>query len=92
RAAAAPGGRLVIQTVHPITAGDPYADGWRSERFEAFGTGEWRAMPWYFRTFGGWLAEIHRAGWQLHECREPPDPATARPLSLLLVCRTDPLA
>lgn len=89
RTAVAPGARLVIQTVHPIaaSAGEPYADGWRTERFEAFGTGEWREMPWYFRTFAGWLAEIHRAGWHVVECREPLDPATARPLSLLLICR-----
>jgi 2-polyprenyl-3-methyl-5-hydroxy-6-metoxy-1,4-benzoquinol methylase len=87
RTATAPGGRLIVQTVHPIAAGEPYADGWRTERFEAFGTGEWRAMPWYFRTFAGWLAEIHRAGWRIQACREPLDPATARPISLLLVCR-----
>ena len=87
RTATMPGGRLVIQTVHPITAGEPYADGWRTERFEAFGTGEWRSMPWYFRTFAGWLAEIHRAGWRIENCREPLDPVAARPLSLLLVCR-----
>lgn len=87
RAATAPGGRLVIQTVHPITAGEPYADGWRTERFESFGTGEWCSMPWYFRTFAGWLAEIHRARWRIEDCREPLDPATSRPLSLLLVCR-----
>ena len=86
RTATAPGGRLVIQTVHPF-AGDPYEEGWRTERWEAFGAGEWAPMPWYFRTFGGWIAETRRAGWTVEECREPLHPDTARPLSLLLICR-----
>ena len=80
-------GALVIQTVHPISAGEPYADGWRTESFEAFGTGAWRPMPWYFRTFGGWHAEIARSGWRIDEVREPSDPETGRPLSLLFICR-----
>ena len=89
RAATSPGGRLIVQTVHPITAlaDEPYADGWRTERFQAFGAGEWAPMPWYFRTVGSWIAEVRRGGWSIDECREPLDPATARPLSLLLVCR-----
>ena len=35
----APGGRLVVQTVHPWGAcgEEPYRDGWRLETFEGFG-------------------------------------------------------
>jgi SAM-dependent methyltransferase len=80
-------GTLVVQTVHPLTAGEPYADGWRTESFDAFGTGTWQPMPWYFRTFSGWHAEIARSGWRIDELREPRDPQTGRPLSLLFICR-----
>lgn len=84
--ALAPHGALLIQTLHPFTAcGDrPYHDGWREETFAAFGSGAWHPMPWYFRTLSSWLTEIGAAGLTLAACHEPVDPATGRPLSLLL--------
>jgi 2-polyprenyl-3-methyl-5-hydroxy-6-metoxy-1,4-benzoquinol methylase len=84
--ALAPGGAVLIQTLHPWAAcGDaPYRDGWREETFAGFGAGRWQPMPWYFRTLESWLAEIRTAGLALTACREPPDPATGRPLSLLV--------
>jgi SAM-dependent methyltransferase len=80
---------LVIQTVHPWSAcGDaPYVDGWREERFAAFGAGGWTPMPWYFRTLGSWHRDLKTAGWRVEELREPFDPASGRPFSLLLTCR-----
>jgi 2-polyprenyl-3-methyl-5-hydroxy-6-metoxy-1,4-benzoquinol methylase len=82
----APGGTLLIQTLHPWTAcgEQPYRDGWREETFAGFGAGHWQPMPWYFRTLASWLAEAHAAGLTLAALREPADPATGRPLSLLL--------
>ena len=82
-------GALVIQTVHPWAAcGDsPYADGWREESFAAFGDGGWSPMPWYFRTLTSWHRELKAAGWRIDELKEPLDPASGRPLSLLLTCR-----
>ena len=61
--ALAPGGHLVIQTVHPwIACGElPYVDGWREERFAAFGEDTWKPMPWYFRTFNAWLKTLRDA-------------------------------
>jgi 2-polyprenyl-3-methyl-5-hydroxy-6-metoxy-1,4-benzoquinol methylase len=84
--ALAPGGAVLIQTLHPWAAcgEQPYRDGWREETFAAFGAGSWQPMPWYFRTLDSWLAEIRAAGLALAACREPPDPASGRPLSLLL--------
>lgn len=82
----APGGRLLIQTVHPWAAcGDePYVDGWRLETFAAFG-GEFSApMPWFFRTLESWLALLAASGWWLRQLREPCHPATGKPCSLLL--------
>ncbi|MDF3867206.1 class I SAM-dependent methyltransferase [Pseudomonas denitrificans (nom. rej.)] len=81
-----PGGRLLIQTVHPWAACDdePYADGWRLETFAAFG-GEFSApMPWFFRTLESWLALLAASGWSLRQLREPRHPETGQPCSLLL--------
>ena len=84
--ALAPRGRVLVQTVHPFTAcGDgPYRDGWRTEDFAAFALPFPAAMPWYFRTVGGWLAAVREAGLELAELAEPLHPETGRPLSLLL--------
>ena len=84
--ALARGGAILIQTLHPWAAcGDqPYRDGWREETFAGFGGGRWHPMPWYFRTLESWLAESRTAGLVLAACREPRDPASGQPLSLLL--------
>ena len=85
----APGGALVIQTVHPLGVPPPYADGWRVEDFHGFGGGGeepgWRPMPWFFRTLGSWVGLLREAGYRLDGLREPLHPGTGRPLSLLMV-------
>ena len=85
--ALAPGGALVIQTVHPIGLGAPYRDGWRTEDFRSFGDGAhaWQPMPRYFRTLGSWVALLREAGYALTELREPLHPETTLPLSLLMI-------
>lgn len=82
-------GRLLIQTVHPwVAAGDgAYADGWRVERFDAFGGAFPAPMPWYFRTLQTWVAELTDAGLYLARIDEPRHPDSGRPLSLLITCR-----
>ncbi|HEU0012946.1 MAG TPA: class I SAM-dependent methyltransferase [Longimicrobium sp.] len=82
-------GVLIIQTVHPwIARGDgPYADGWRTERFAAFGDEFPQPMPWYYRTVGSWIAAVNAAGYLIGELREPAHPETSDPLSLLLIAR-----
>lgn len=85
RALLRPGGTLIVQTVHPAFAGEPYADGWRVETFAGM-EGEWpEPMPWYFRTVSSWVNAITAAGFTLRELREPLHPETQRPLSLVLV-------
>ena len=81
----APGGALVIQTLHPwsAAAGD-YQDGWRQETFTGF-KGQWQPMPWYFRTLSSWLNALDRAGYQLTGLQEPQHPQSPVPQSLLLV-------
>lgn len=85
------GGALVIQTVHPwIAAGeDPYADGWRTETFDAFGGDFAEPMPWYFRTLQSWTDALREAGFRLVKLREPVHPGTGRPASLLLTAEPD---
>ncbi|HEU0301363.1 MAG TPA: class I SAM-dependent methyltransferase [Longimicrobium sp.] len=87
RESLAPGGALVIQTVHPcFAAGEGgYADGWRTETFGAFGGAFARPMPWYFRTLASWLDLLRGAGYRIAALREPIDPRTSRPASLLVV-------
>jgi SAM-dependent methyltransferase len=86
--AAAPAGRLVIQTLHPLaSAGSlPYADGWREESFAGM-PGQWQAMPWYFRTLGSWVDQVVSADWAIERLREPLHPDTGQPLSLIIVAR-----
>jgi 2-polyprenyl-3-methyl-5-hydroxy-6-metoxy-1,4-benzoquinol methylase len=78
-----PSGRLVVQTLHPLTAGAPYKDGWREESFE--GLGFPAAMPWYFRTLGSWSKTMRGSGFVLAEIREPVYPESGLPASLILV-------
>ncbi|MVV49321.1 class I SAM-dependent methyltransferase [Pseudomonas sp. PB120] len=81
----APGGALVIQTLHPwaVAAGD-YQDGWREETFDGF-QGQWQAMPWYFRTLSSWINALDMAGFRLAGLQEPQHPQNPVPQSLLLV-------
>ncbi|AHL33363.1 methyltransferase type 12 [Pseudomonas brassicacearum] len=81
----APGGALVIQTLHPwsVAAGN-YQDGWREETFAGF-QGQWRPMPWYFRTLSSWLNALEMAGFRLAGLQEPQHPQSPVPQSLLLV-------
>jgi SAM-dependent methyltransferase len=81
---AAPGGRLVIQTLHPLHVPPPYADGWRVERFEGFGEAGWAEMPWYFHMLSTWIAMI-AADWRIVSLEEPRSAPDAPPASLLLI-------
>ena len=78
------GGRVVIQTLHPLAAGPPYADGWREETFDGV-EGDFEPMPWFFRTLGSWVRVVSGAGLALAEVREPTHPETGDPLSLILI-------
>ena len=83
----APGGALVVQTLHPPTAcGDaPYVDGWRDGSWAGCGEGFGQAAPWYFRTLAGWLEALAQAGLQLVRMVEPLHPLAGKPASMILV-------
>lgn len=79
-------GAILVQTVHPWAAvGDgPYADGWRTEHWSAFGRSFPAPMPWYFRTTGSWIAAAREARLVVDRLEESVHPDTGKPLSLLL--------
>lgn len=89
-----PSGAFIVQTVHPwIACGDePYADAWREERWADFGTGFDASSPWYFRTLEGWFALFAAAGLRVRHLREPVDPATGRPASVIFDLEAQTLA
>lgn len=82
-----PGGRLIIQTVHPYNDAqdEPYVDGWRTETFTTMSADFQTPMPWYFRTMKSWVKAVLQSGFQLTDLREPSNPETQQPLSLLLI-------
>ena len=88
RAALEQGGRVVVQTVHPLTAGAPYADGWREETFDGV-EGDFEPMPWFFRTLGSWVRVVTTAGLRVTEVLEPAHSETGEPLSLIVVAEAD---
>lgn len=88
RARLAPGGRVLVQTVHPWSArGDAaYRSAWRTEAFDAFAVPFPTPMPWYYRTLGSWLEQFAQAGLRVISLDEPLHPDTGAPLSLLFHC------
>jgi 2-polyprenyl-3-methyl-5-hydroxy-6-metoxy-1,4-benzoquinol methylase len=85
-----PGGALVIQTLHPVIAcGDqPYVDGWRTGSWAGFSEDFSDPAPWYFRTLQSWVELITRSDLTLAELREPINPATGKPASVLFIAPT----
>ncbi|MHA6492878.1 class I SAM-dependent methyltransferase [Pseudomonas borbori] len=83
----APGGRLLIQTLHPWRACNDatYRDGWRVETFAGFGAGFVQPMPWFFRTLESWLNLLNETDWRLQWLQEPLHPESEQPVSLLLL-------
>lgn len=86
RAILAPGGAIVIQTLHPKTQDGPYRDGWRTEDFSGFESPNWQSMPWYFRTLDSWHTVVRDAGLDLLDEAAPVAEGKDRPLSLILSC------
>ncbi|MBT2118565.1 methyltransferase domain-containing protein [Dyella sp. LX-66] len=82
-----PGGALLVQTLHPLTAcGElPYQDGWREGSWAGCGGGFGQAAPWYFRTLGGWLDTFAAGGLRVARIEEPLHPHSGRPASIIFV-------
>jgi 2-polyprenyl-3-methyl-5-hydroxy-6-metoxy-1,4-benzoquinol methylase len=82
-----PGGALIVQTLHPVVAtGEaPYVDGWRAGSWIGFSGAFSDPAPWYFRTISSWIRLITTSGLRVAEMREPINPNTGKPASLILV-------
>ena len=84
------GGSLIIQTLHPIVScGDEqYADGWRHGSWAGFNPDFTDPAPWYFRTMESWERLIAGAGLSMIERREPLNPASGKPASVIFIARS----
>ncbi len=83
----APGGAFIVQTLHPIAScGDlPYEDGWRDGSWAGFSEEFTDPAPWYFRTLESWTRLIEGSGLRLIETREPINPRTGQPASVIFI-------
>jgi 2-polyprenyl-3-methyl-5-hydroxy-6-metoxy-1,4-benzoquinol methylase len=81
------GGVLIIQTLHPVvTCGEaPYVDGWRAGSWAGFSDQFTDPAPWYFRTVETWTALFQRNGITLREKREPLNPVSKLPASIIFI-------
>jgi 2-polyprenyl-3-methyl-5-hydroxy-6-metoxy-1,4-benzoquinol methylase len=87
--AARTGGKLIIQTVHPLNIDGEYRTGWRTERFASFGSEGWTPMPWFFRTIGNWIS-IFGQMWRLERIEEPRMDDSSFPVSLIMTAAREP--
>ena len=87
-----PGGRFVVQTLHPLVAtGDqPYRDGWRDGSWQGFDEKFVNPAPWYFRTLASWVQLITNNGFALKAIKEPTHPRTQQPASVIFVSTSLP--
>jgi SAM-dependent methyltransferase len=81
------GGKLIIQTLHPLTATGEmaYKDGWRMGSWAGFSNDFADPAPWYFRTMESWMELFINTGYTIIEVREPMHPITKKPASVIFV-------
>ena len=82
-----PAGALIIQTLHPISScGElPYEDGWRTGSWAGFSDDFTDPAPWYFRTLESWTRLLENSGLRVIETREPIDPRSGKPASVIFI-------
>jgi 2-polyprenyl-3-methyl-5-hydroxy-6-metoxy-1,4-benzoquinol methylase len=82
-----PRGALIVQTLHPsIECGDlPYEDGWREGSWAGFSDAFSDPAPWYFRTVESWITLFVKSGLRLAEMREPRNPKSRKPASVIFI-------
>lgn len=86
-----PRGVLIVQTLHPVIAcGNlPYQDGWRAGSWAGFSADFTDPAPWYFRTMESWISLFTECGFRLREVREPVNPQTMKPASVIFIAEKD---
>lgn len=82
-----PQGIVIVQTLHPVIAcGDlSYQDGWRKGTWDGFSADFTDPAPWYFRTMDSWIRLFAECGFRLREVREPVNPETLKPASVIFI-------
>ena len=82
---------LFIQTLHPVIGcGElPYIDEWRQELWNGFNSDFKQPAPWYFRKIETWINLLKSSGFSILECREPINPITQKPASIILIACYD---
>ncbi|MBW4530710.1 MAG: class I SAM-dependent methyltransferase [Aphanothece saxicola GSE-SYN-MK-01-06B] len=80
-----PGGSVLVQTLHPllVCADYPYEDGWREGSWAGFSAAFRAPAPWYFRTMESWMRLFRRHDLVVKEMREPLDPLSGQPASVI---------
>ncbi len=81
----APGGRLIVQTLHPSSVEQGACSGWREGSWAGFDSRFTDPAPWYFRPLADWHALFTRHELLVTAQYEPLLPATGRAVSLILV-------
>lgn len=86
----APSGCLLVQTLHPllVCTDHPYADGWREGSWAGFSPAFREPAPWYFRTLESWMRLFQRHDLVVNEMREPIDPLSGQPASVMFRATT----
>jgi len=81
----APGGNVLVQTLHPMLfcPDHPYKDGWREGSWAGFSPAFRTPAPWFFRTLESWMRLFQRHGLAVRELREPIDPLSGQPASVI---------
>ena len=82
-----PDGAFIVQTLHPVAScGElPYEDGWRPGSWAGFSAEFTDPAPWYFRTLESWTRLIEGSGLRVIETREPVNPKTGKPASVIFI-------
>lgn len=80
-----PGGRILIQTLHPYTVigQHRYESGWLPGSWSGIGEDFVQPAPWYFRTFEDWIRLFSHVGYDLSALLEPMHPKTGLPASAI---------
>lgn len=66
-----PGGRAIVQTLHPFFAVQEYTDKWNEDDFSTLSSDIKGKMPWYQRTLPSWCDVFKSAGFVVEKITEP---------------------
>ena len=83
-----PGGLIFIQTLHPFglaEQGAPYVSHWETDSWNGLKGAYTEPHRWYYRTIGDWVGLFTGLGLAIRELREPVNPGSGKPLSLVFV-------